>query len=128
VTVLRVKEALHKWGELLAALARRISIGALVTSPLPACWCSPALSPQGTGRAFTMPWCGRSGATRGWRLGMVYMIGMASRALAVLAALFAARSGMAIAAVVLDVPLVFAGRARAFTIAGGALARSSSGL
>jgi len=129
VTVVRVKEALAQVGELLAALARGIAIASLVTIFAGVLVLAGAIAAGHRARLYDAVVLKVLGATRG-RLGIVYAVeyGLLG-ALAGLAALIAGTlAAWAIAAFVLDVPLVFAGRAVAFTIAGGALGTLVLGL
>jgi len=129
VTVVRVKEALAQVGELLAALARGIAIASLVTILAGVLVLAGAIAAGHRARLYDAVVLKVLGATRA-RLGTVYAVeyGLLG-ALAGLAALIAGTAAAwAIAYFVLDVPLVFAGRAVAFTIAGGALGTLVLGL
>ena len=129
VTVVRVKEALAQVGELLAALARGIAIASLVTIFAGVLVLAGAIAAGHRARLYDAVVLKVLGATRA-RLGAVYAVeyGLLG-ALAGLAALIAGTlAAWGIAYFVLDIPLVFAGRAVAFTIAGGALGTLILGL
>ena len=129
VTVVRVKEALAQVGELLAALARGIAIASLVTILAGVLVLAGAIAAGHRARLYDAVVLKVLGATRG-RLGLVYTIeyGLLG-ALAGSAALIAGTmAAWGIAYFVLDVPLVFASRAVAFTIAGGAIGTLVLGL
>jgi len=129
VTVVRVKEALAQVGELLAALARGIAIASLVTILAGVLVLAGAIASGHRARLYDAVVLKVLGATRG-RLGIIYAIeyGLLG-ALAGLAALIAGTlAAWGIAYFVLDIPLVFAGRAVAFTIAGGTLGTLILGL
>jgi putative ABC transport system permease protein len=129
VTVVRVKEALAQVGELLAALARGIAVASLVTIFAGVLVLAGAIAAGHRARLYDAVVLKVLGATRA-RLGAVYAVeyGLLG-ALAGLAALIAGTlAAWGIAYFVLDIPLVFAGRAVAFTIAGGALGTLILGL
>jgi putative ABC transport system permease protein len=129
VTVVRVKEALAQVGELLAALARGIAIASLVTIFAGVLVLAGAIAAGHRARLYDAVVLKVLGATRA-RLGIVYVIeyGLLG-ALAGLAALIAGTlAAWGVAYFALDIPLVFAGRAVAFTIAGGALGTLILGL
>jgi putative ABC transport system permease protein len=129
VTVVRVKEALAQVGELLAALARGIAIASLVTILAGVLVLAGAIAAGHRARLYDAVVLKVLGATRA-RLGAIYAVeyGLLG-ALAGLAALIAGTlAAWAIAYFVLDIPLVFAGRAVTFTIAGGALGTLILGL
>jgi putative ABC transport system permease protein len=129
VTVVRVKEALAQVGELLAALARGIEIASLVTILAGVLVLAGAIAAGHRARLYDAVVLKVLGATRA-RLGAVYAVeyGVLGT-LAGMAALIAGTlAAWAVAYFVLDTPLVFAGEALAFTIAGGALGTLLLGL
>jgi putative ABC transport system permease protein len=129
VTIVRVKDALAQVGEMLAALARGIEVASLVTILAGVLVLAGAIAAGHRARLYDAVVLKVLGATRA-RLGAVYALeyGVLG-ALAGLAALGAGSlAAWAVAYFVLDVPLVFAGRAVAFTIVGGALGTLILGL
>jgi len=129
VTIVRVKEALAQAGELLAMLARGVSIASLITILAGVLVLAGAIAAGHRARLYDAVVLKVLGATRA-RLGAVYVIeyGLLG-ALAGLAALGAGTvAAWAVAYFVLDIPFVFAARAVAFTIVGGGLGTLVLGL
>jgi putative ABC transport system permease protein len=129
VTVVRVKEALAQLGELLAALARGTEMASLVTILAGVLVLAGAIAAGHRARLYDAVVLKVLGATRA-RLGAVYAVeyGLLG-ALAGFAALLAGTlAAWAVARFVLEIDFVFAGRAVAFTIAGGALGALVLGL
>ena len=129
ITIVRVKEALAQAGELLAMLAQGISIASLVTILAGVLVLAGAIAAGHRARLYDAVVLKVLGATRA-RLGAVYVIeyGLLGM-LAGLAALGAGTvAAWAVAYFVLDIPFVFAPRAVAFTIVGGALGTLVLGL
>jgi len=129
VSVIRTKEALAEIGRMLEALTRGVSIASLVTLLAGILVLAGAIAAGHRARLYDAVVLKVLGATRG-RLGAVYTIeyGLLG-ALAGLAALGAGTAAAwAVAHFVLDIPLLFATRAVAITIVGGALATLLLGL
>jgi putative ABC transport system permease protein len=129
VTVVRVKETLAQVGELLAALARGVSLASLVTILSGVLVLAGAIAAGHRARLYDAIVLKVLGATRS-RLGAVYAIeyGLLG-AFAGLAALGAGTTAAwAVATFVLEIPFVFAGRAVAVTIIGGVLGTLALGL
>ena len=129
VTVVRVKETLAQVGEMLGALARGVSVASLITILAGVLVLAGAIAAGHRARLYDAVVMKVLGATRA-RLGAVYAIeyGLLGT-IAGLAALGAGTtSAWAVAYFVLDIPFVFAARAVAFTIAGGALGTLVLGL
>jgi len=129
VTIVRVKEALVQAGELLAMLARGISVASLVTILAGVLVLAGAIAAGHRARLYDAVVLKVLGATRA-RLGAVYVIeyGLLG-GLAGLAALGAGTmAAWAVTRYVLDIPFVFAANAVAFTIVGGALGTLVLGL
>ena len=130
VTVVRVKEALAQVGELLAALARGIAIASLVTILAGVLVLAGAIAAGHRARGSTMRWCSRCWArrARGWVRSMRSNMACSARWRA------SRRSSpepwrLGQSPISCSTfPLVFAGRAVAFTIAGGALGTLVLGL
>jgi putative ABC transport system permease protein len=129
ITIVRVKEALAQAGELLAMLAQGISIASLVTILAGVLVLAGAIAAGHRARLYDAVVLKVLGATRA-RLGAVYVIEYGLLGLlAGLAALGASTvAAWAVAYFVLDIPFVFAPRAVAFTIVGGALGTLVLGL
>jgi putative ABC transport system permease protein len=129
VTVVRVKETLAQVGEMLAALARGVSVASLITILSGVLVLAGAIAAGHRARLYDAVVLKVLGATRA-RLGAVYAIeyGLLGT-IAGLAALGAGTlAAWAVAYFVLDIPFVFATRAVVFTIAGGALGTLVLGL
>jgi len=129
VTVVRVKETLAQVGEMLGALARGVSVASLITILAGVLVLAGAIAAGHRARLYDAVVMKVLGATRA-RLGAVYAIeyGLLGT-IAGLAALGAGTtSAWAVAYFVLDIPFVFAARAVAVTIAGGALGTLVLGL
>jgi putative ABC transport system permease protein len=129
ITVVRVKETLAQVGELLAALARGVSVASLVTILAGVLVLAGAIAAGHRARLYDAVVLKVLGATRA-RLGAVYVIeyGLLGT-LAGLAALGAGTvAAWSVAYFVLDIPFVFAARAVALTIIGGALGTLVLGL
>ena len=129
VTVVRVKETLAQVGEMLAALARGVSVASLVTILAGVLVLAGAIAAGHRARLYDAVVLKVLGATRA-RLGAVYVIeyGLLGT-LAGLAALGAGTvAAWSVAYFVLDIPFVFAGNAVAFTIIGGAVGTLVLGL
>jgi len=129
VTVVQVKETLAQVGEMLGALARGVSVASLITILAGVLVLAGAIAAGHRARLYDAVVLKVLGATRA-RLGAVYAIeyGLLGT-IAGLAALAAGTtSAWAVATFVLDIPFVFAARAVAFTIAGGALGTLVLGL
>jgi putative ABC transport system permease protein len=121
ITVVRVKETLAQVGELLGALARGVSVASLVTILAGVLVLAGAIAAGHRARLYDAVVLKVLGATRA-RLGAVYVIeyGLLGT-LAGLAALGAGTvAAWSVAYFVLDIPFVFAARAVALTIIGGA--------
>jgi len=129
VTIVRVKETLAQVGEMLAALARGVSVASLITILAGVLVLAGAIAAGHRARLYDAVVLKVLGATRA-RLGAVYAIeyGLLGT-IAGLAALGAGTAASwAVATFVLDIPFVFAARAVAFTIAGGAVGTLVLGL
>ena len=129
VTVIRVKEALAQIGEMMAALAHGIGAASLVTILAGIIVLAGAIAAGHAARLYDAVVLKVLGATRA-RLGAVYALeyGLLG-ALSGLAALGAGTlASWGIAVFVLDMPFVFAPRAVAFTIVGGAFGTLALGL
>ena len=129
ITVVRVKETLAQVGELLAALARGVSVASLITILAGVLVLAGAIAAGHRARLYDAVVLKVLGATRA-RLGAVYVIeyGLLGT-LAGLAALGAGTvAAWSVAYFVLDIPFVFAARAVAFTIIGGAVGTLVLGL
>jgi putative ABC transport system permease protein len=129
VSVIKVKEALAEIGRMLEALTRGVSIASLVTILAGILVLAGAIAAGHRARLYDAVVLKVLGATRA-RLGAVYAIeyGLLG-ALAGLAALGAGTAAAwAVARFVLDIPLLFAAKAVAFTIVGGALGTLILGL
>ena len=129
VTIVRVKEALAQAGELLAMLARGVSIASLITILAGVLVLAGAIAAGHRARLYDAVVLKVLGATRA-RLGAVYVIeygllGMLAGVAALGAGTVAA---WAVAYLVLDIPFVFAAKAVALTIVGGALGTLVLGL
>ena len=117
VTIVRVRDALAQVGEMLAALARGIEVASLITILAGALVLTGAIAAGHRARLYDAVVLKVLGATRA-KLSAVYAIeyGVLG-ALAGFAALVTGTlAAWAIADFVLDLPLIFAGRAVAFTI------------
>ena len=129
ITVVRVKETLAQVGEMLAALARGVSVASLVTILAGVLVLAGAIAAGHRARLYDAVVLKVLGATRA-RLGAVYVIeyGLLGT-LAGLAALGAGTvAAWSVAYFVLDIPFVFAARAVALTIVGGAVGTLVLGL
>jgi putative ABC transport system permease protein len=129
VTVVRVKETLAQVGEMLAALARGVSVASLVTILAGVLVLAGAIAAGHRARLYDAVVLKVLGATRA-RLGAVYAIeyGLLGT-LAGIAALGAGTiAAWAVATFVLEIPFVFAAKAVAFTIIGGGLGTLVLGL
>jgi putative ABC transport system permease protein len=129
ITVVRVKETLVQVGELLATLARGVSVASLITILAGVLVLAGAIAAGHRARLYDAVVLKVLGATRA-RLVAVYVIeyGVLGT-LAGLAALGASTvAAWAVAYFVLDIPFVFAADAVAFTIVGGALGTLVLGL
>ncbi len=129
VSVVRTKEALAQIGAMLEALARGISIASLITILAGILVLAGAIAAGHRARLYDAVVLKVLGATRA-RLAGVYAIeyGLLG-ALAGLAALGAGTAAAwSVAYFVLDIPLLFAWKAVAFTIVGGALGTLVLGL
>ena len=129
VTIVRVKEALAQAGELLAMLARGVSIASLITILAGVLVLAGAIAAGHRARLYDAVVLKVLGATRA-RLGAVYVIeygllGMLAGVAALGAGTVAA---WAVAYLVLDIPFVFAAKAVALTIIGGAVGTLVLGL
>ena len=129
VTVVRVKETLAQVGEMLGALARGVSVASLITILAGVLVLAGAIAAGHRARLYDAVVLKVLGATRA-RLGAVYAIEYGL--LGTLAGFAALGAGTAaawgVATFVLDIPFVFAARAVAFTIVGGALGTLVLGL
>jgi putative ABC transport system permease protein len=129
VTVVRVKETLAQVGEMLAALARGVSVASLITILSGVLVLAGAIAAGHRARLYDAVVMKVLGATRA-RLGAVYAIeyGLLGT-IAGLAALGAGTiAAWSVAYFVLDIPFVFATRAVVLTIVGGALGTLVLGL
>jgi putative ABC transport system permease protein len=129
VTIVRVKETLARVGEMLAALARGVSIASLVTILSGVLVLAGAIAAGHRARLYDAVVLKVLGATRS-QLGAVYAIeyGLLG-ALAGLAALAAGTAAAwAVATFVLDIEFSFAARALALTVIGGAVGTLALGL
>jgi len=129
VTVVRVKETLAQVGEMLGALARGVSVASLVTILAGVLVLAGAIAAGHRARLYDAVVLKVLGATRA-RLGAVYAIeyGLLGTMAGVAALGAGTAAAWAVANFVLDIPLVFAARAVAFTIVGGALGTLVLGL
>jgi putative ABC transport system permease protein len=129
VTVVSVREALGKVGEMLAALVKGTEVASLVTILAGILVLAGAIAAGHRARLYDAVVLKVLGATRA-RLASIYALeyGLLG-SLAGLAALGAGlAAAWAIATFVLDIPFVLAGQAAAFTIVGGAIGTLVLGL